>query len=579
MRRISLSFLLLLVCYWLPASPVGAERARSVAKTFLGIRPAGNHNRALSMKTQGADTEAPAYYVFNLEGGGFVIVSGDDAVTPILAYSRTGYFETEDMLENLASWMKGLETSILETRASGTPPSEKTLKQWKKLESGWYAPSATGEKVLETALWNQNEPYNRNCPVIYGQKAPTGCVATAGAIIMRYHQYPERGVGTLEGYDYSIMINGTDRSFHVDGHDLGHTYDWKNMPLTYKSGAYTQVQAKQVAQLMWDIGVMSHMGYGFGASSASIIELAQGMVRYMGYDASACYIQKDSYTDNEWINLLVNEIDNGRPILYSGYHSLGSGHAFVCDGYDKDGLLHFNWGGGGNSNGFFTLEDMNNWTLANEAYIYLEPNHGGRARIKNCGIMLTKTNSLNLVDGGMGPGTVLQAVVYSYCYTYFQGFISIGKYNKDGLLLQVISESKELLTDIGLSVLSASCQITIPSVFSPGEYMAPCYSVDGITWFPPDEMAASFPLGYIDRINPNDITSMLKDTSLSYSRSKRQIQVSAPVPISYYYKNPSGDLSELYREQQTIIIDDFLSGTYTIRIFYPGLSYILYINL
>ena len=558
------------------------------------------------MRARGGDTDAPAYYVFNLEDGGFVIVSGDDAVTPILGYSRTGYFETEDMPENLAGWMKGLETSILETRSSGTPPSEKTRKQWKKLESGWYAPSVAGEKVLETALWNQRDPFNRNCPVIDGQRAPTGCVATAGAIIMRYHQYPERGVGTLDGYDYTKLINDTERSFHVDGHDLGHTYDWKKMPLTYESESFTQEEARQVAQLMWDIGVMSRMVYSPKESSANPELMMKGFVESMGYDALILHEGKYEYSDQEWISLIIDEIDNNRPVLYRGSNPLSdSGHAFVCDGYDKDGLLHFNWGWGGRSNGFFLFDEIV-YSTHQSAWIGIKPNPGGSVGHKVFFSHGITADAGHPAYHDFGPGTKLSiSTGVSYKYPYgdsytntgsisFAGYIAIGKYSSDGQLQKVVSDAKDLVL-IDSHPNFVSFEVLIQEDYLPGEYLVPCISTDGISWSAPDdrcsEISRSAPdryhgdvsLYYVKRLVICDLAALLKNTSFTYSRSKQQIQVVTPVQAVFSVCSPSSQSgwSETTNSDHYLIDTAQLGhdGFCLLGINYPGMNYILCFSL
>jgi hypothetical protein len=606
MRRLLLSFLLLLFCYCLPASPVGAERARSVAKTFLGVRPTGSNNRALSMKVRGTNIDAPAYYVFNLEGGGFVIVSGDDAVTPILGYSRTGCFETEDMPDNLASWMEGLEKSILEASSSGTPPSEKTLRQWKKLESGWFVPSLAGEKVLETALWNQRDPFNRYCPVIDGRRTPSGCVATAGAIIMRYHQYPEKGVGTLDGYDYTTLINDTKRSFHVNGHNLGHKYVWEKMPLTYESESFTLEDARQVAQLMWDIGVMSHMKYSPNESSANPELMIKGFVDSMGYDTSILLENRYNHSYQEWISLLIDEIDNNRPVLFSGHNPLNdSSHAFVCDGYDKDGLLHINWGWGGRSNGFFLLDekDYSDFQLA---WVGIKPNPGGSVSQKVFFSHGITADAGHPAYHDFGPGTKLSiSTGVSYRYPFgdsntntgdisFSGYIAIGKYSSDGQLLKVVSDAKDLVL-IDSRPTFVSFQVLIQEDYLPGEYLVPCISTDGISWSAPDDrysdISRSAPdryygdisLYYVKRLVICDLAALLKNTSFTYSRSKQQIRVATPVQAVFAFRSSSS----LSGWSETTISDNYLIDTSqlgeheicALGINYPGMNYILMFSL
>ena len=575
MRRLSFSFFALLFCCSLSASPVDAGRARKIANTVLGIRPSGNQNRALSMKTPVQNASAPAYYIFNRVEGGFVIVSGDDAVTPILAYSRTGHFENKGMPENLAAWMDGLEKSILNIRASRTPPSDETARQWRKLESGGLAPAASGEKVLETALWGQGIPYNGKCPWIDGDRAKTGCVATAGAIFMRYHKHPEKGTGAIKGYDFTSKQGN---EYHMDGYELGHTYDWDNMPLSYTNGEFTDKQAEQVAQLMLDMGMMAKMKYGPKESSGSIVQMVSGMVQNMGYDASAHYLRKEIYGDQEWISIMMNEIDNGRPVLYSGSNGT-KGHAFVCDGYTNDGLLHFNWGWCGESNGYFAIIDMGGYTDSILAWINLEPDHGGCPSGEPLFVSRGSTiSNLLFADDKLGAGTecdITSFTTYENPYPHtnpdtvlsFEGYMAVGKFSPDGQLQRIISDDLPVLFIENESNVN-TFHVKIQDTFSPGEYLLPCYSQDKVNWFPPDLCSPADT--YAGRLVLFDLAELLNNTSLTYSRTKHQIKVTTPVPASFIMLG-----LQIETNTDCFIADSTGLGENVLIIIFPGITYTL----
>lgn len=84
------------------------------------------------------------------------------------------------------------------------------------------------------------------------------------------------------------------------------------------------------------------------------------------------------YTDEEWIEIIKNEIDNKRPILYVAYddEDANSGHAFVCDGYDGDNMLHFNWGWGGDSDGYYNVNNKQGFNRADGMIIGIESPEG-----------------------------------------------------------------------------------------------------------------------------------------------------------------------------------------------------------
>lgn len=310
-----------------------------------------NTSRAPSRDGVTAD---PEYYVFNNPSGGWVIISAEDRVNPVIGYSDTGSFDLSDMPANLKWWMDGVAESINEVREKDMEAPASVRNAWRNLKSGRRAPAS--QKVLETANWDQEEPYTIYTPYINGENehALVGCAATAISIIMRYHKWPERGHGQVGGYTTSNYPT------YIPAYSLdNHVYNWDNMPLTdaaKKESAWTDAQIREVGQLMLDCGVMIQMDYSFDGSGAYSILMAELIKKHMSYAESATYLTRSSYKLDEWFQIMKNEIDADRVVYYTGNGNAG-GHAFVCDGYDTDeSMLHINWGWGGSCNGFFTLD-------------------------------------------------------------------------------------------------------------------------------------------------------------------------------------------------------------------------------
>lgn len=193
---------------------------------------------------------------------------------------------------------------------------------------------------LLTTKWNQIEPYNRYTPEIKGTKAPTGCVATAMAQIMRFHCWPEIGIGssTLSDYNLTANFNNT-------------IYKWDDMPDVLTSIS-TEEQISAVSTLMMHCGVASKMKYRSNESTASLSNAMKGLREYFNY--LGVYTGCSGYSRQDWNALMYNELQNHRPVLYSGSTPGYTGHAFVCDGYD-DNFFHINWGWGGHYDGYFKL--------------------------------------------------------------------------------------------------------------------------------------------------------------------------------------------------------------------------------
>ncbi len=287
-----------------------------------------------------------ALYVFNREGGGYVIVSADDD-TPrqILGWSDRGCYDPDDTSSPLKN--------VLETYAAGIGHMRDASEREKSLvlqspvpgKASGSLPSSV-EPLLGEIEWGQGEPYNRMTPTYispYSEEPVhyvTGCVATAIAQVMMYHRWPLLGRGS-NSYVFEGQTLSADFSKS--------TYRWDLMLPDYKGG-YSNEQANAVALLMHDLGIALRMGYNESGSGASLegYELAE----YFDYDRNLKCANGDCCTVEEWEGVLRSELADGRPVLISGGSQAG-GHEFVCDGYDSDGFFHYNFGWDGTNNGWF----------------------------------------------------------------------------------------------------------------------------------------------------------------------------------------------------------------------------------
>ena len=366
MKRYVLTFLILgAFALYAAAGVVTPERAARYAESVLGmsstpVAEMGSHNRTASRN----GSQDPEYYVFNNPDGGWVVIAADDRVTPVLGYSDKGKFRVDDMPDNVSWWMDGVAKVIDNVRDMDMEAPESVRKAWIEIqERGLNTPG--NAKTIQTALWDQIEPYNDLCPIVAGEsnRSIVGCVATAMAIVMRYNSWPARGTGVTKGY----RTYSTDTYIAPDPIE-NHTYDWSNMPLTNasaESSGWTYDQKSQVAQIMYDCGVSVEMDYTSVASSASSDYIAYALKTYFSYSDKAMEVFRASYGVDEWLTLMKDEIDADRVVLYCGNGDVG-GHAFVCDGYDIEGKkLSINWGWGGDCNGFFTLD-----LPATEGYVF-----------------------------------------------------------------------------------------------------------------------------------------------------------------------------------------------------------------
>ena len=337
------------------AAPRSEGEARLIAENFLktqtvSVKRSAGASEGLVLAATSADLspsvkrtvagDSPAWYAFNQGTEAFVIVSGDDRMSDILGYSTEGGFVTEGMPDNILSWLNAY-TDLAEAVESGPAVAARAMLP---ADAG-YPESVL--PLLGDIQYNQDAPYNNHCPLLNGEHCATGCAATAAVTIMSNWKYPERGTGH---HSYTLENNGIPCSF-----DFGATtFDWGNILPTYVEGEYTEEQAEAIATLMYASGVSMNMNYGT-TSYANIDMILAGMIRYFGYNPYAIIRERMYYTTQEWMELVYGELSSGYPVLYGGQNLNMEGHAFVVDGYDRNGLVHVDWGWGGMSNGYFDI--------------------------------------------------------------------------------------------------------------------------------------------------------------------------------------------------------------------------------
>lgn len=418
--------------------------------------------------------ERPGLYVFSTASG-YMILPSDDIARPILAYGAE--FNTEGNPE-LNYWLNFYAEEIKTAKSQNV----------KHIAS---APRITRQAIdpLVTAKWNQSEPYNSLCPTDKNGLSVTGCVATAMAQVMYYHQWPEQGVGT---HSYTWEHDNTSSTLSFDYGAT--TFDWANMTDIY-DGNSTPEQELAVATLMYAAGVSVDMNYSSNQSGAFSHYMIRAFIENFNYDKGVWYAERDYFTSAEWEELIYNELAENRPVLYSGLSSSG-GHQFVVDGYSADGYFHLNWGWGGVSNGYFTLSALNPGTLGIGAGAggY---NYGQDAIIGLQKPLVDSTYKTNFVCGsafGMQvdeEGNVTSSVNLGGEYAFSGIYRNIGYQEQRyslGVKFTPISYEGEPI-EIAWKYTPSLCppyngwaaiEVIIPEDLSEGEYrVTPIYCVEG----------------------------------------------------------------------------------------------------
>ena len=372
MRKVFLSFIAVLLWTGIFAESVDVSSARRVAESFLAGIEAKNIGQLNDITST---TPFREFYVFSIGDEGFILVSADDCVLPILGYSLTNKFSVKNMPKNVKAVLEGYDeqirfykeqanTATLRTSDGGVSENDIVAEQWKMLLSG-TAPEpdyTTSVAPLLTTTWNQSPYYNNMCPYDenYYENTVTGCVATATAQIMKYWNHPTTGYGS---HSYNHSAYGT-----LSANFGTTTYDWNNMPTALSTNS-TTAELNAVATLMYHVGVAIEMDYGVsatggsGANNYSVLgevnaSSQHALVEYFKYSPDMQVLSKAEYSDADWDAVLMAELDQNRPILYSG-RDLSGGHSYVCDGYNQEGMFHINWGWGGYCDGYYEMGALN----------------------------------------------------------------------------------------------------------------------------------------------------------------------------------------------------------------------------
>ncbi len=350
------------------AGPVDQQKAQKVGAKFLSTTAVSQKNAdiQLNLVSVAANRNATDYYVFNVSNGeGFVIVAGDDRVKPILAYSTTGSIDPNNMSEGFEFTLDGFREEIQYVREHNLTATPDIVAEWRSvnekgsLNRGGQTRTVVGP--LCQTLWNQNFPWNSQCPEDpegSGGHVYAGCVATAMGMVMKFWEWPAQGVGS--------------HSYHPDGYaqqsaNFGETeYHFELMPNTLDSTS-TEEEYFEIAQLLHHLGIsvdMMYSGSGSGAYSDAVPSALRSYFRYNCNDHVTNYGNwwpGWGYTNEEWAQMLKDGgLDELLPLYYSGQDDSGAGgHAYVCDGYDENDYFHFNWGWSGRDNAWCPIGALN----------------------------------------------------------------------------------------------------------------------------------------------------------------------------------------------------------------------------
>jgi hypothetical protein len=380
MKRILLVLLVVISTVSMYAKDVDQSKAKQVARNFAVQRDRRANQLQLDVVYSHPmpNTRDAAFYVVNLGETGFVIVSANDVAHPVIGYSFDRPWPTEgnippqitDYLDDLAGQIEAASTQT---------PDRGISSEWQELMAinPNNPPQPKGNRTevgpLLTTIWDQGQYYNAMCPEDANGPdghALTGCVATAMAQIINYHGYPTSGRGT---HSYQSNYGTLSVNFAESN------YDYANMPdaLTNES---SDAQVNSVAKLVSDCGIAVNMAYGAGESGAYDPDARAALINFFHYSPDLGLAERPFYEAEEWHAMLREELDNSRPIYYTGQKQY-TAHAFVCDGYNSEGYFSFNFGWSGVGNGWYLTDAVLDYTSSQTAILGIMPDDNGNVII------------------------------------------------------------------------------------------------------------------------------------------------------------------------------------------------------
>ena len=337
----------------IPARSAPRDKKAMMRSALAVLSDNGHHLSAFSGDIHELRSTS-AYTIYGRDNGGFAIIAADDRLPAVLAVSTT---ELASARSN-----PGFEwycTSVEEL-------SRQLPLQGNQLSTTLPDPSMFPSRVdaLIQTKWGQDAPFSSWCPTAAGEICDdyrpdvahccVGCVATALAQIVNYYRYPAHASATC-----SFMIGDQGASVYIEG-----DYDWANMLDDYNDAGYTEAQGRAVAMLSYHCGLISQMSYGTDSSGSSNIMGLKGAQEVFGYSKDAHFAVRNDYDEPSWMNMVYNELSQGRPLYYQGVHMnfnpndgvVGvAGHSFIIDGYNEQGMVHVNWGWYGNHDGYYDI--------------------------------------------------------------------------------------------------------------------------------------------------------------------------------------------------------------------------------
>lgn len=331
MKKLFLSFLAIAACGAMQAAEVNQQQAMEKAKAFV-LQQSGGRRAAADIQLRTAETGLRQLHAFNMEGGGYVIVSGSDRTKEVLGYAPQGTLDG-DMPAAMRKLLESYAQQIAEVEQEDGDAEQEDEEQV-------YAVKYNIAPLIKQK-WGQEPPFNNLTPMVKDgdveKHAPTGCVATAMAMVMKYYEWPKAATPVIPATKQTAELPAV-------------TFNWAAMTDVYNEQSSAESN-NAVAQLMQYCGAACKMKYYHNVSMSNSTLMSLGLFRFFGYDCDSIEMTRRSYvTEWEWQYMIYKDLEKKRPVICGG-----DGHQFIIDGYKHGDYFHINWGWSGDKDGFFQL--------------------------------------------------------------------------------------------------------------------------------------------------------------------------------------------------------------------------------
>lgn len=294
-------------------------------------------------------------YVVELENGGWMMMSSDIRLTPLLAFSGEGSIDAGNTYNHgFVLWIKRIHDKLLVDDYLESEECKSNIIHWrrsmigKKVENPKSVPGEIWAKrmlshrvdstgylrgPLTLTKWGQSEPWNSSLP----NNFYTGCVAVALSQILYFNNhfynipnalYHNITVNT-SGPLYDLYIGEYKNIIVQRSGYTPYSIRWGQMKLELSSSG----NAGYVADLMADVGERTNTRYSDNGSFSSL---------EWAYDALGEYSLQGEISGYTY-NLVKAEIDNNRVVYMSGEYEDDAqthGHSWVLDGYREVNTTH-----------------------------------------------------------------------------------------------------------------------------------------------------------------------------------------------------------------------------------------------